>query len=102
MLFFQLVLLLGYLYAFCLTRYFAPRTQVLVHLFLMTLSVAALPLTPRPEAPAAGPVAAILASLAWSVGLPYFVMSATSPLVQSWVAALRGAHLPYRLFAWPS
>ncbi len=99
MLFFQLVLLLGYLYAFCLTRYFAPRTQVLVHLVLMTLSVAALPLTPRPEAPAAGPVAAILASLAWSVGLPYFVMSATSPLVQSWVAALRGAHLPYRLFA---
>jgi SAM-dependent methyltransferase len=99
MLFFQLVLLLGYLYAFCLTRYFGARTQVLVHLFLMTLSVAALPLRPRLEAPGAGPVAAILASLAWSIGLPYFVMSATSPLVQSWVAALRGAHLPYRLFA---
>src|SRR5437899_10501516 len=59
MLFFQLVLLLGYLYAFCLTRYLAPRTQVLVHVLLMTLSLAALPLQPHVEAPGANPVSAI-------------------------------------------
>jgi hypothetical protein len=99
MLFFQLVLLAGYFYAFCLTRYLATRSQVLVHFLVMTLSVAALPLKPRLEAAGSNPTIAILWSLAWSVGLPYFVMSATSPVVQSWVAALRGGHLPYRLFA---
>ena len=37
--------------------------------------------------------------LASSVGLPYFALSATSPLLQSWLAARRGEQFPYRLFA---
>ena len=49
MLFFQVVLLLGYLYSFCLTRYLGAKAQALVHLGLLTLSVGALPLRPRPD-----------------------------------------------------
>ncbi len=98
MLFFQVTLLLGYLYSFCLTRYLGVRAQALVHCGVLTLSVIALPLKPRLEVHAGSPTAAILFSLAWSVGLPYFALSATSPLLQSWLA-LRGRHFPYRLFA---
>ena len=98
MLFFQVTLLLGYLYSFCLTRYLGVRAQALVHFGVLTLSVIALPLKPRLEVIGGSPTAAILFSLAWSVGLPYFALSATSPLLQSWLA-LRGRHFPYRLFA---
>jgi SAM-dependent methyltransferase len=99
MLFFQVALLLGYLYSFCLTRYLSAKGQALVHFGLLTLSVGALPLKPRLEATGVSPTTAILFLLASSVGLPYFGLSATSPLLQSWLAASRGKHLPYRLFA---
>ena len=99
LLFFQVALLLGYFYAFCLTRYLSAKAQALVHFGLLTLSVGALPLKPRLEATGGNPTAAILLLLASSVGLPYFVLSATSPLLQSWLAGLRGRHFPYRLFA---
>ena len=99
LLFFQVALLLGYFYAFCLTRYLSAKAQALVHFGLLTLSVGALPLKPRLEATDGNPTAAILLLLASSVGLPYFVLSATSPLLQSWLAGLRGRHFPYRLFA---
>ena len=99
MLFFQVVLLLGYLYSFCLTRYLSAKAQALVHFGLLTLSVGALPLKPRMEATGVSPTTAILFLLASSVGLPYLGLSATSPLLQSWLAASRGKHFPYRLFA---
>src|SRR5260370_8635811 len=41
----------------------------------------------------------MLALLAVSVGLPYFVLSTTSPLLQSWYAASGAGRFPYRLFA---
>ena len=47
LLFFQVVLLLGYLYSFCLTRYLSAKAQALAHAGLLTLSLAALPLKPR-------------------------------------------------------
>jgi SAM-dependent methyltransferase len=99
LLFFQVALLLGYLYAFCLTRYLGVRAQALAHLAVMAVSIAALPLRSRLEGAGYGPTASILLMLAASVGAPYFVLSATSPLVQSWLAASRGKHFPYRLFA---
>jgi hypothetical protein len=99
MLFFQVVLLLGYLYSFCLTRYLGARTQALTHLGLLTLSLGALPLRLRPEVSSGSPTIAILYLLASSVGLPYFALSATSPLLQSWLAASRKKNFPYRLFA---
>jgi SAM-dependent methyltransferase len=99
MLFFQTVLLLGYFYSFCLTRYLSGRAQVLVHLGVLGLSVVALPLKMRLDATGGGPTIAILILLASSVGLPYFALSTTSPLLQSWLAGSRGTHFPYRLFA---
>ena len=99
MLFFQVTLLLGYLYSFCLIRYLSVKGQALVHFGLLTLSVGALPLKPHWEATGVSPTTAILFLLASSVGLPYFGLSATSPLLQSWLAASRGKHFPYRLFA---
>lgn len=98
MLFFQVVLLLGYLYSFCITRYLPTRVQALVHLGLLALSLGALPLRPRLETANDGPTAALLLMLVSLVGLPYFVLSATSPLLQSWFAGAEG-RFPYRLFA---
>src|SRR5260370_7683840 len=55
MLFFQVVLLLGYLYSFCLTRYLSAKAQALVHFALLTLRAGALPLNPPPEPTPATP-----------------------------------------------
>src|SRR5436190_532216 len=74
MLFFQLVLLLGYLYAHWLHRRFDPRRQAMIHTILLALSLAALPILPaeRWKSVAVGqPSLRILALLAVTVGLPY-------------------------------
>ncbi|MFN3323687.1 MAG: spermidine synthase [Bryobacteraceae bacterium] len=101
MLFFQTVLLLGYLYSFTVTRLLSRKTQSAVHAALLALSLAILPVTPRfDRAPQGGmPEWSILAILAASVGLPYFLLSTTSPLLQSWYAGSYTAAFPYRLFA---
>jgi len=102
MVFFQLVLLLGYAYAHALARARDTRVQALVHLALLAASLAFLPLAPSPSwkpAGGANPVAGILALLFATVGLPYFLLSATSPLVQAWRARERPGASPYRLFA---
>ena len=102
MVFFQLVLLLGYAYAHALTRSRAPRAQALVHIALLAASLAFLPMVPSPSwkpAGGANPVTGILALLFATVGLPYFLLSATSPLVQAWRARERPGTSPYRLFA---
>jgi len=99
MLFFQVALLVGYAYAYLITRHLGGKAQAAVHLTLVAASLAVLPLRPRLEwAPAASPPLAILLLLTVSVGLPYFVLATTSPLVQSWYAGA-GARFPYRLFA---
>ena len=101
MVFFQLVLLLGYAYAHGLTR-LAPRTQAMVHMALLAASLVFLPITPdaawKPEG-GENPVARILALLFATVGLPYFLLSSTSPLVQSWFARAYPGSNPYPLFA---
>ncbi|SPE37542.1 Integral membrane protein-like protein [Candidatus Sulfopaludibacter sp. SbA6] len=99
MLFFQVVLLIGYLYAYLITRHLSGKAQTAVHLVLLVASLGVLPLRPRSEwTAAASPLAAILFLLTTSVGLPYFVLATTSPLLQSWYAG-SGARFPYRLFA---
>ncbi len=103
MLFFQAVLLLGYLYAYLLTRHASRRLQAQVHVGVLVLSVAALPWRSAVGGTPPGygsPVVSILAQLAMSIGLPYFLLSANSPLLQAWFAASPGARFPYRLFAW--
>ena len=102
LLFFQMVLLLGYLYAHAVVRYLKPRTQMLLHGGLLLLSAAALPIYPRASwKPTGGeePMFAILKLLTLSVGLPYFLLSTTGPLIQAWYARRFKGAMPYRLYA---
>src|SRR5580704_15098259 len=89
MLFFQAVLLGGYLYAHWLHEKLPSRKQAWVHIGLLAVSLAALPIIPNLawKAPAAGdPALRILALLAVTVGAPYLLLSSTSPLLQAWYA----------------
>ena len=102
MLFFQVVLLLGYLYAHWLHGKWAARKQALVHIALLAVSLAALPMLPNPAWKSAGnpqPSLRILGLLAVTVGLPYLLLSSTSPLLQAWYARTHKRGLPYRFFA---
>lgn len=102
LLFFQTVLLLGYAYAYLSVRRLTARSQALLHLILLVSSALLLPVVPGPrwKPPDAGaPGRRILELLAATVGVPYFVLSATSPLLQAWYARRRGGAAPYRLFA---
>ena len=100
LLFFQLVLLAGYFYAHLLIRYLKPLKQFWVHTILLAAGVATLPIIPKPPAAAAGdPTGRILLTLALSVGLPYMLLSATSPLLQAWYVRTHHGAVPYRLFA---
>jgi len=48
---------------------------------------------------AENPTLRILGLLTVSIGLPYFVLSTTGPLLQAWFARERSGLVPYRLFA---
>ena len=102
MLFFQLLLLAGYAYAHVSIRYLKARAQMLLHLGLLLFSCALLPILPspswRPEQ-AGDPTLRILLLLAATIGLPYFLLSSTSPLLQAWFVRRTGSGVPYRLFA---
>src|SRR5215469_7986378 len=93
MMFFQIALLLGYLYAFWITRA-APWVRTVLHVGLLGASLLLLPLHPH-VADAGNPTVSILLTLMASVGLPFFLLSSTSPLLQYWHAG----PLPYPLFA---
>jgi SAM-dependent methyltransferase len=103
-LFFQLLLLLGYLYAHWSIRYLRPKTQTILHLALLAASLLMLPAIPSPVwKPAGGedPTLRIFGLLGATIGLPYFLLSTTGPLVQAWFVRERykpGA-APYRLYA---
>lgn len=100
MLFFQTVLLAGYAYAHGLARW-PLRRQAMVHAALVIVAVVALPISPDPAlrpTDTNSPARDILWLLVTSVGLPYFVLSTTSTLMQAWIARM-GAQAPYRLYA---
>jgi SAM-dependent methyltransferase len=102
MVFFQLVLLLGYAYSHWIVSRAGPRRQALVHLALLAASLAFLPIIPAEAWKPLGdenPVARILLLLAATIGLPYLLLSTTSPLVQAWFAREFPGSSPYRLFA---
>lgn len=102
LLFFQVVLLGGYLYAHLSAQMLEPRAQVWLHLALLAVSLLVLPVIPNPAWKPAGPEDPswrILGLLAVTLGLPYLALSATSPLLQTWYARTHERALPYRLFA---
>ena len=101
MLFFQALLVAGYAYAHALAK-LGGRRQAFVHSALLVAALAALPIAPNPSwQPAGGdePVTRILLLLGATVGLPYLVLAATSPLIQLWFSRARPGENPYRLFA---
>jgi SAM-dependent methyltransferase len=102
LLFFQVALLLGYFYAHVLSQRFQPRTQVRIHAGVLAASLLALPILPKASWKPSGPEAPaihILLLLTITVGLPYFFLSSTSPLLQAWFAQTREGGTPYRFYA---
>ena len=102
LLFFQTVLLGGYAYAHFSTSRLTPRRQVMLHAALLVLSLALLPITPGDgwKADLGGdPNLRILLLLAATIGLPYFVLSSTGPLMQQWFSQTNPGVSPYRLYA---
>ena len=102
MLFFQVVLLFGYLYAHWLQKQSSARRQTLIHTAVLALSLVTLPIVPNPvwkPTPGENPSFRILALLTAAIGLPYFAVSTTSSLLQAWYARTHSRGLPYRLFA---
>ncbi len=109
LLFFQTLLLAGYAYSHGLVRRLRRKRQVMLHLSLVTVSLLLLAVNalvgqcplmlPRVWAvqEVAPPVLSILFVLGASVGLPYFVLSTSGPLLQSWFDARAGS--PYWLYA---
>ena len=102
LLFFQVVLLLGYAYAHAIVRYLKPRVQTLVHGALLLVSVAVLPIYPgqalKPTA-STDPTWGILSVLGLTVGIPYLLLSSTGPLLQAWYAREHKGGMPYRLYS---
>jgi hypothetical protein len=102
LLFFQLILLAGYLYAHCIIRYLKPKQQFWTHTGLLLLSLATLPIIPSATWKPSGsddPTLRILLLLGATIGLPYALLSATSPLLQAWYLRTHEGAVPYRLFA---
>lgn len=95
--FFQTALLLAYLYA----HWFAQRSHWILHFVLLLLatasaiawSIESIPLS------SANPVASIFFALSITIGLPFLMLGATSPLLQVWLARIHLSGIPWRLYA---
>jgi len=104
LMFFQTVLLIGYVYAHLLQRLRSPLLQGAIHLAFALLTITSLP-------PAVGtidmasinanPLLGVLMMLTKGIGLPLVVLSATAPLIQHWfsLSAHERADDPYFLYA---
>ncbi|MEN9636946.1 MAG: hypothetical protein RL077_5350 [Verrucomicrobiota bacterium] len=102
LLFFQTVLLGGYAYAHFSSTRLKPRQQVVLHFVLLGLSLALLPITPSESWKldlSGEPNGRILVLLMVTIGLPYFVLSSTGPLMQQWFSQTNPGVSPYRLYA---
>jgi hypothetical protein len=106
MVFFQLVLLAGYFYSDLVINKLKPKAQAWLHGTLVLISVAFLPITASPSfkpTDADNPIGKILLLLLVTIGMPYFLLSTTGPLVQAWfskaVPSADQAKRVYRLYA---
>jgi hypothetical protein len=99
--FFSVVLLLGYLYAHWISRNFKPIQQALIHIALLTAALLTLGIhvRPGPSAVSYHPALTVFRVLAAVIGLPFLVLSATTPLLTAWYAGNFEGTSPYRLFA---
>lgn len=101
-LFFQVVLLAGYVYVHVSQMWLRPAQQVVVQLAIIVAAAMLLGVLPekrwQPREPG-DPIEQILVMLVVSVGLPFFVLATTAPLVQAWFARSFPDCVPYRLYA---
>ena len=102
MLFFQVMLLLGYAYSHFVAVRLGPRAQGIVHLGLLLWVLSRLPLSLSAGASSASlgdPTWEILLALTSGVAVPFLVLSSTGPLLQSWFARFLPGRSYYRLYA---
>lgn len=106
MVFFQASLLVGYAYAVVVSRRLSIRSQAFVHVLLLVLAALVLPFTLSnvrlASIPTNGsPVGWLLGTLLITVGPPFFLLSATAPLMQRWFSHSihKSSHDPYFLYA---
>ncbi len=105
MVFFQAALLAGYVYAHLSTRWLTVKTQAVVHSALILSPLLVLPVVISGDAtaswpPDANPVLRLLWLLTTTVGLPFFVVSTSAPLLQTWFSHVdaEGGKDPYFLY----
>ena len=102
MLFFQVLLFTGYVYAHLLRTLFRPLLQGCIHLVLLGIAALSLPIEPSNVWKPTGtesPTLHLLWMLSVHVGLPYFVLSSTGPLVQASLSYRDNSDRVYRLYA---
>ncbi len=103
MLFFQVLLLAGYIYAHLLAKIKKPQLQAILHLVLMVIAAFALPLAlpENGDNPSDHPVIWQLKTMAGMAAAPFFILSASAPLLQNWFSRTNhlNANNPYFLYA---
>ncbi len=111
MLFFQLLLVVGYAYSHLVATRLRSRMQAIVHLAIISACVLLMgtlaliwqsPITPGPNWKPLNPdfpIARIFILLVVSIGLPFFLLSTTGPLLQAWFTRSHRGASPYRLYA---
>ena len=102
LLFFQTVLLAGYAYADAVNRWLGMHRQVLLHGVLLLCAAALMPIIADESWRPLGteePIGRILGLLIATIGLPYFLLATTTPLIGAWYWKRHQSSVPYRLFA---
>ncbi len=111
MLFFQVLLTAGYAWSNWLAGRKRTKTQVVLQMGLLGMSIFFLvwlwriwpsPVTPSADwrpADLSHPLLSIFLLLAISVGLPFLVLSTNSPLMQAWFSRKQAGKSPYWLYA---
>ena len=101
-LFFQMFLLGGYAYAYLIGTRLRPRRQAAVHLTLLAVSLAFLPVIPgegwKPQDPNRPEIQIIMLLMA-TVGFPFALLASSAPLIQVWFGRAFPGRSPYRLYA---
>jgi len=102
MLFFQVALFAGYAYAHLVSARLPLRVQAVLHVLLLAVALAMLSIRPTPDWKPSGdesPTWRIVQLLAATVGLPYFILATTGPLLQRWYSFVFPDRSPYWLYS---
>lgn len=104
MLFFMLLLFLGYLYAFLLSKQ-SGLVQVVIHMVIVLAAVAAVAAGEiLPSADSISPwqdwpeTIQIITTLSYHIGIPFFLLSTTSIILQHWHGVSRPDKSPYKFY----